>query len=269
MSKVELTPTEKKIPYAKYYDKPAAIIPESVLENIKHKTYASEQALTFENLNDLLLPGSLPMENGCCRMLDRSFFVAVRTEFPNGIDAMFDWWFEWHTKDPFRYRLWYPECHFDTSIKVSQTPPANQPAYWHTVHYPVEDIGLGREKLIIHFVPPAAFGFDIFRFNESQIVTAICGFVGSVDRKIERHTRMCHLVRRFSGGFEMRSRFWIGRDIRTNHFLGSALVDKLLNTSFSRNFILHANTGLAMALHCAQEYNNLAEILPELFAAYG
>lgn len=30
-----------------------------------------------------------------------------------------------------------------------------------------------------------------------------------------------------------------------------------------------SKTGLAMALHCAQEYNNLSEILPELYAAYG
>ena len=41
------------------------------------------------------------MENGYCRMPDGSFFVAVRTEFPNATDKMFDWWFEWHAKNLF------------------------------------------------------------------------------------------------------------------------------------------------------------------------
>ena len=266
MSRTKLTQSEKQIPYANYYDRPSAIIPESVLEDIRHKTYSPQQALSFENINDLLLPGYLPMENGYCRMPDGSFFVAVRTEFPNATDEMFDWWFDWHSKSSFRYRIWYPECHFDISVKVMQPPSPNQPTYWHTIHYPVEDIGLGKETLAIHFVPPPEFGFDVSRFGKANIVTTICGFVGSVERRLKQHTTMCHVVRRFSGGFEMRSRFWIGRDIRTNPFPGSAVVDKLLNTRELRRLLLPSRTGVAMALHCAQEYNNLSEILPELYA---
>jgi hypothetical protein len=69
--------------------------------------------------------------------------------------------------------------------------------------------------------------------SEANIVTAICGFVGSVERHLPEHTYMCHLVRRFSGGFEMRSRFWIGRDIRLNSFTGSAIAEKLVNTKIA------------------------------------
>jgi hypothetical protein len=63
----------------------------------------------------------------------------------------------------------------------------------------------------------------------------------------------------------MRSRFWIGRDIRLNRFIGGAIIEKLVNTRPARMLSLPSSMGLAMALHCAQEYNNLAEILPELY----
>lgn len=268
MSRLELTESERQHPYAKYYYRESARIPAAVLENIQQKTYTDQQILPFENINDLLLPGYLLMENGYCRLPDGSFFVAVRIEFPNATDRMFDWWFEWHAKEPLRYRIWYPECHFDLSIKAVQPSSPNQPAYWHTIHYPVEDIGLGKETLSIHFVPPAEFGFDVTRFAEANIVTAICGFVGSMDKHLKQYASMCHLVRRFAGGFEMRSRFWIGQDIRLHPFWGSAILEKLVNTRFARMISLPSKTGLAIALHCAQEYNNLSEILPELYAVY-
>jgi len=269
MSRLELTESERQNSYANYYDRESARIPAAVLEEIQHKTYTHQQALSFENINDLLLPGYLPMENGYCRSPDGSFFVAVKTEFPNATNKMFDWWFEWHSKEPLRYRIWYPECHFDLRVKTVQPPLPDQPAYWHTVHYPVEDIGLGKERLSIHFVPPAEFGFDVARFAEANIVTAICGFVGSMDRHLKQYATMCHLVRKIAGGFEMRSRFWIGRDIHLNPVLGSATVEKLVNTRFARMLSIPFQTGFAMALHCAQEYNNLSEILPELYAVYG
>lgn len=268
MSRAELKQSEKQPPYVDYYYRPSAIIPEDVLEGIQHKSYSHEQALELEYINDLLLPGYLPMENGHCRMPDGSFFVAVRTEFRTATEEMFDWWFEWHAQDPFRYRIWYPECHFDVKVKALQPPLPNQPAYWNTIHYPLEDIGFGKERLSIHFVPPAEFGFDISQFTQANIVTIICGLVGSVDKNLKQQAYMCHLVRHFDGGFEMRSRFWIGRDIRLDPFIGSALVERLVNTKLARMLSLPSQMGLAMALHCAQEYNNLSEILPELYAAY-
>jgi phloretin hydrolase len=268
MSRAVLTQSEKQLPYHQYFNRPSAIIPDSVLESIQHHSYPCEQALELENLNDLLLPGYLPMENGYCRMPDGSLFVAVRTEFPTATDPMFDWWFAWHAQEPFRYRIWYPECHFDVKVNVLQPPSLNQPAYWNTIHYPVEDIGLGRETLSIHFVPPAEFCFDVSRFAEANIVTAICGLVGSVDKHLKQQAYMCHLVRRIAGGYEMRSRFWIGRDIRFNPFIGSAIVERLVNTRIARMLSLPSRMGLAMALHCAQEYNNLSEILPELYSVY-
>jgi hypothetical protein len=132
----------------------------------------------------------------------------------------------------------------------------------------VEDIGFGKETLSIHFVPPSEFGFDVSQFGVANIVTAVCGLVGSMDRHLKQQAYMCHLVRRFDGGFEMRSRFWIGRDIRLDPFIGSSIIEKLINNGIARTLVLSSEMGLAMALHCAQEYNNLSEMLPELYTIY-
>ena len=66
----------------------------------------------------------------------------------------------------------------------------------------------------------------------------------------------------------MQSRFWIGRDIRLIPFMGNTIAEKLINTRIARKLALFSKTGFAMALHCAQENNNLSEILPELYAVY-
>ena len=45
--------------------------------------------------------------------------------------------------------------------------------------------------------------------------------------------------------------------------------NRLLNTKFSREILIPGDLPLQMAYHCAQEYNNLAPILPELYHYYG
>ena len=130
-------------------------------------------------------------------------------------------------------------------------------------------MGLGNEKVIIRFVSPAEFGFDTSRFVESQVETIICGVVGSVVRRMIEHTRMCHLVRQTKDGLEMRSRFWMGGNVEFEPFFAKRLVENWVNTKFARNRLMSAQTGYFMAMHCAQEYNNLAQILPELYQIYG
>jgi hypothetical protein len=269
LHRLELTETEKQLPYAAYYYRESVAIPGSVLGEIQNATHYYQQALHFENINDLLNPGYLPLENGHCRMPDGSFFVAVRTEFFGVTKEMLDWWFWWYAQEPLRYRIWYPECHSDISVKGTQEESSNKPRYWHTTHFPVEDIGLGKEKLSIQFLPPDEFGFDTSRFSEANIVTAICGVVGSVTRNVKQHTYMCHLVRKYSSGLEMRSRFWIGHTLRFNGILSVPILRAIVNIKFVKQRVLPEKTGLAMAMHCAQEHNNLAKFLPELYAAYG
>jgi len=77
------------------------------------------------------------------------------------------------------------------------------------------------------------------------------------------------LVRNTAGGVEMRSRFWIGRNLRFTPFSERSPVQRLINTKFMRKLFIPADTPAQMAHHCAQEYSNLAAILPELYRNYG
>jgi predicted ATPase len=139
--------------------------------------------------------------------------------------------------------------------------------YWHTTHYPIEDIGIGKETLSIKFIPPEEFGFDTARFAAANVITAICTRVGSENKKAD-HTDMCHFVRQVEGGVEMRSRFWIGRRINVRMFSDRSPVNLLANIRFIRKMVIPRNTPYQMARHCAQEYNNLAQILPDLYRKF-
>jgi len=79
---------------------------------------------------------------------------------------------------------------------------------------------------------------------------------------------MCHFVRRKESGVEMRSRFWIGHTVLRSGVSEKSIINRLINTKTAKKLLLPKKVGFALAMHCAQEYNNLAEILPELYETY-
>lgn len=268
-----LNESEKKEPYAKYYSCASAKIPPNVIRDIESSPYSNADSLAYENINDLLSPGYLAIENGYCNMQDSSVFVAVLTEMPNVTGEMLDWWFWWHPISALRYKVWYPESHFGTSLDVDIDEYSNRKGayatrYWNTTNYPVEDIGTGKETLSIKFIPPADFGFDVTRFGEANVATAICAVVGSVSKKLTQHTYMCHFVRKKDTGVEMRSRFWVGHTVIKSGFAEGTILNRIINKKAVKKLLLPKKVGFALAMHCAQEYNNLARILPELYGSY-
>ena len=169
--------------------------------------------------------------------------------------------------------MWYPEAHFGISLDIDIDEYRKRKGpypkrYWNTINYPVEDIGTGREILSIKFISPADFGFDETRFNEASVATAICGVVGSVSKKLSQHTYMCHFVRKKGTGVEMRSRFWVGHTVLKSGFPQESILNRIINAKAVKKMLLPKKIGFALAMHCAQEYNNLAEILPELYDKY-
>ncbi len=59
---------------------------------------------------------------------------------------MVDWWFDWHPRDPLRYRVWHPAAHRSNSLELPRGDAAPAPgakAHWGAVHHPVEDVGIG------------------------------------------------------------------------------------------------------------------------------
>jgi phloretin hydrolase len=266
-----LSDEERSREYAAMLDRPLAKVPDDIMSAIESGPIDPRDALPFGEKNRLLDEGYLAKETGYCRMPDGSCYAAVLTRMPGVTGDMIDWWFAWHGLEGLRYRIWYPGAHFGSSVsdrtRVMDESRPYRDRYLYTTHYVTEDIGIGPDLLSIHFLPPKDFGFDVTRFKKAGIATAICTRVGSVSKGAE-HTDMCHVVRNVKGGVEMRSRFWIGRKMKVKTFSEKALVNRAANTKAVRLTMIPKETPYRMALHCAHEYCNLAEILPGLFRKY-
>lgn len=267
-----LSEEEQGKPYAGYYFREPAPVPAAVRKAIDDGPIDPRDALSFNDINRLLDHGYLPAETGYCVMPDNTCYASVLTGMPGITGGMLDWWFCWHALEPLRYKIWYPGSHTGNSVEDrGRLEDASLPyhdRYRNNPQYPVEDIGVGPDILSITFVPPRDFGFDEPRFEEAHVATVICAVVRSMTKKV-RHTRMCHFVRATATGVEMRSRFWIGGNLKLNWLPETALLNRLLNTRVMRKRLIPPATPRSMALHCAQEYSNLAAMLPELYREYG
>lgn len=247
--------------------RPPAAVAGEVSAQIEDGPIDPRQALDVADVAGLLDANSALPETGWCLLPDGSAYTAVRTLMPGVSGQMLDWWFEWHALDPLRYRIWYPQAHFDNRLEPPKAPRAKP--YWGAVHHPIEDIGLGRQHLRIAFCDPTDFGFPAHALSHPDVATIVCGRVGD-DRRRAWHTRMCHFARRHPQGLELRSRFWIGADLRLYMRAAPAgAINRLLKAPAMRRRLIPRRAPLAMARHCAAEYASLAALLPELYARYG
>ncbi|MBI5552810.1 MAG: hydrolase [Desulfobacterales bacterium] len=253
-----LTFWEKKMPEARYYDPTFAPFPEEVAAGLSNGPVESGKALKFEDLNDLLEPGYLAVENGYGLNPDGTGFVAVRTEFPGASAQMIHWWFWWHALKDIRYKIWCPGAHYGIGVEdmaqMNDAALSYQQRYLNNPQYPVEDVGTGVRRLSIRFISPEDFGFDTARFKAAGIEAVVCGVVGYMVAGVPvEHTYMVHMFRRTADGLELRSRFWLGQG---------------LDSQALRKLAITQNTAMSLAFHCATEYNHLAEFLPEIFEEF-
>ena len=251
----------------RYLDRPMTPPDPEVVAAIDAGPIDPRLATDRAGLDRLLDPTPLTAETGWCRMADRTGYAAVRTAMPQVTGDMIDWWFDWHQRDPIRYQLWFPGAHRSTSYTPAPQPAARP--HWHTVHYPVEDVGLGMTKLRIAFLPPTHLGFSTDALDDPRVATIVGGLVGEPRRHLQ-HTVMVHVfLNSDGGGLVQRSRFWLGgaiapygpRPIR-------AALGRALNTPAVRRIAVPDKAPRVMAEHCAAEYANLAAILPELHARF-
>lgn len=257
------------IDYEKYLKRKNAEIPKVNLQILeKGVDIPLSEVLNFEDKDSLLQKGYLTTENGFHHFEDGSAYAAVLTKMPKVTIEMIDWWFWWHPKEPVRYQIWYPEMHFDTSADFGGHYNDDSKTYRErlhlSTHYVVEDIGTGKEKIAINFMNPETFGFDKGKLNNKAEENIICAKVGDLTKRVW-HTRMCHAVRKVDEGVEMRSRFWLAKKVERMDKFGQSFYNGILNKSFVKRKLLPANLGKHMFHHCTQEYNNLGDLLPELY----
>jgi len=251
----------------RYLERPMAPVAGDVLEAIERGPVEPARALSRDDLDRLLDPVPLAVETGWCWLPDRVGYVAVRTPMPAVSGEMVEWWFDWHPRDPLRYRIWHPLAHRDNSIELPASPGAK--AHWGAVHHPVEDVGTGTVHARIAFQPPTALGFSTDALGDSAVATVVCGWVGD-DRRRVRHTAMAHVFLRDGEGVVLRSHFWLGAAVRP--YLPApvaAAAARVLNSRAVRRLTLPSGLPPALARHCAEEYANLATLLPELYERFG
>ena len=223
-------------------------------------------ATALGDLDTLLDPAAKLIETGWCRLPDGVGYVAVRTPMPGVSAEMVDWWFDWHPRDALRYRIWCPPAHESTSFQPAAEPGAKP--FWGTVHYPVEDVGVGMQTLRIAFQPPSRLGFSSDGLDDPRVGTIVGGFAGDPKRRT-RAVLMVHVFLRDGDGLVLRSRFWLGAVLRPDAPAPiAAVAAKLLNRPAVRRRVIPARLPYTLARHCAIEYAHLAGLLPELHARY-
>lgn len=254
--------------FSKYLNRANSPMPEdhkALLQ--KGEEMQAAQMLDRRKVNALLDEGYLDGENGYKRQEDGSTYVAVLTQMPKVSVNMIDWWFWWHAAEGVRYQIWYPEMHFDIDSDFGGYYEDESKTYRERLHLSshlvTEDVGIGKDKILIDFMSPANFGFDETRLDP-KIETIICARVGSPERGVWG-TEMCHYVRVKETGVEMRSRFWIGHEVKRMGGIAQGFLNSILNTGFVKRKLLPKELGRSMFHHCSQEYHNLADILPELY----
>lgn len=250
-----------------YLERPLEQPAEEVLAAIAGGPVDPALALERSAAPRLLDPAPIERETGWCTLPDGVGYVAVRTAMPAVSGEMVDWWFDWHPRDSLRYRIWHPAAHRANSLEPPSAPGAK--AHWGAVHHPVEDVGLGVVHARIAFQRPSEMGFSSDALDDENVATIVCGYAGD-DRRRVRHTPMLHVFLRDGDGdgVALRSVFWIGAALRPYGALAGA-GERVLNNRLVRRRMLPPGVPRALATHCAEEYANLAVLLPELYARFG
>jgi len=249
-------------PYARFYKPQMAGLPPHVKDALLNGAVAEELMPGFEFAAELQNPGYWQVETGHTLAADRSARVSILTYMPGVTPAMWDWWFAWHGSEAQRYKLWHPRSHVYVAWEDGRE---GLDTYIGRTSQVVEYIGSTRMDLTIRFVPPASVGFDEQLLSEKGEV-AICARGGVGGLPFETGW-LIHHVRPVPGGSEMRSRFWLaGDNIELRGHSGAA--GKLLSRTAA--FLNRDGPRVArdILVHCAQEMNHLAALLPELYANF-
>lgn len=259
----QLSPEEDSKTYSKFFYQTAAI-PE--INTPITKLSENDFKVKREEINLLLTDKYSLIKDGYYRNKDGSFYVSALTQMPGVTVEMLHWWFWWHCQEPLRYKLWFPKMHYNVQYKYKgdffDLNKTHYEKLCNSAHFVTEDIGTGPEKLVIKFMSPNDFGFDLST-KKNDYGTAICARVGSASRKVW-FTDMCHFVKKNHEGVEMRSLFWIGNNIQS---MSKTLnfINLFANLPFIKKKAIPSNTGAKMFEHCTQEYYNLASFLPALY----
>jgi hypothetical protein len=250
-------------PYARFFRPEMAPLPAHVREAVAVGLQTVDLLPGLQSAPDLHAAGYWPVETGVTISPDGALRIFVLTTMPGVTPAMWDWWFAWHGSEAQRYKLWHPRAHLHVAWADAR---ADLTHYVGRTSNVVEYVGNQRLNLAIRFVPPASVGLDEARLRRDGEV-AICARGSMAGTPMETGW-LIHHVRPVPGGAEMRSRFWLaGANVRPRGMPGP--LGAVLGRVAARLAPLTPNMATELLVHCAQEMNHLAALLPELYAEFG
>ena len=255
-------------PYARHWNPVMQPLQEQVADAILHGPEASELGFGIEDVDRLVAPGYVPLENGTTKLESGEIFVAVLTKMPLVTGAMFEWWMGWHYMEHQRYKLWHPRAHIANGTKEMRgdDPGISDREKYMTTHYVTEYVGNVKQDITITFTEPELIFSDVHSFKKNGITATVSGSVG-LQRAPVTIGRLLHQIREVEGGSEMRSRFWLAKPEIKGVGKRSPL-GRLIGSEFFVKRIMDQDLGRDMVVHCGMEMNHLASFLPALYADY-
>lgn len=246
--------------YAKYWNPKMAELPKHVTAALVKGPQASPLLPILEEVRRLTEPDYQDFETGFGITEDGVAVVAVLTKMPNVTPLMLDWWFNWHSSDSRRYKLWNPNAHLYACWNnplICET--AHQKSYIGRTSFIDEFVGSTKMSLALQFIQPSLLGFDEKMLADTEKVTVICGRVGLSEQPID-NGYLVHYIDRISEGSMMRSRFWLGG----KYFALRDDPKRTLETT-PRNDAMVLWQAYSLLVHCSMEMNHLATFLPKIY----
>lgn len=269
----ELTPEERRMPLARYYDLP--LYPPGPRESqlLDHLPIGPKYALPVDRLLDHLRPtGYAKREYGYCMMPDGSGYMAMYAHYPGCTPKMMGWWFRWLNVPPkdqpegtgnLKYKIWCPPDHWTHSFINGKDASAG---VWSVESI---DLGQGEDKVGFLRTPldPREYGLTDKREKELKESGCWVDFATVTFHSPEPpHGRYpgTYLWLTLSrhcpqGGMEKCTRLWIGYGAKDGDiYFDKTTPPSMLCERYMRTFQVHTTV----------EHQHLAKLLPELYASY-
>ena len=260
-------------PYAEFFT-PDLTVPTDWAKLIQNGPMPLEQTLTpsVGDINKLLDPLMRFPDAGYALLDGPAAYAQSRIEMAGVTTDMFKWWFMWHPLERQRYMLWFPQAHIDNYVadpeRLADTSLSYERRLYNNPNFVDEFIGPNSLKIVIHFTDPAELGLDKMAMVRAGFKASASGTIRIADAPDTTFMLMLHLARDTERGLELFSRYWIGAHPEFNRFQGGADAPALM-TKMGMDREAIERLAYEMSVHDMTEFNQLARILPPLYAAYG
>lgn len=268
MARVPVTADAKSKSYYKYFERTMVDAPAEKLEILKNPYGKLGEGMEIDERNHIFDKKIEKGEVGIFPLKKGGFCVANTTQYKGVTGEMLQWWFGWHALDPFRYSIWDPYDHYGLEISEEDRayildPNTSIPDKCRNVcHHVLESLRPGDKPTEIHinFADPADLGFDKERIFTEDCSFFVCANAHIVTPAILPNLTvvMTHMAVDNEEGCELRSRFWMGYEIKNGVGKRGRFPE----------FMLKKVTAIFEKLlaHNFYEYTNLGVILPSLYA---